>query len=268
MSPNRPPFAEYDDKGAESPETDDENQQERFLLHVGQQGSGKTFALEEDTLERVELGRRVLVKDNKREWTAFPPSLPICEVCIDPQRAVAEKCKMSGSCVVVPDLPTAQKRIEKTGFVVLRPLRDRRLGTPPRREISLIERIASWALDTRNLDLVIPEAHMDFALEDDLGMGVQTRQLITQYRSYGIAVALDTQFFASISMKVRKSVNTYRIFGLASGTPDMEQVRKLGGPALVAAIEECAKRHAAGQPGWHVFLDPRNPANKPQIERF
>lgn len=237
-------------------------------MHIGQQGSGKTFALEEDTLERRSLGRVVVVKDNKREWTAFPPGLPICEVCIDKKRAVAEKCQMPRSCVVVPDLPTLQKRIKETGFAVLREPRDRRLGPTNNKEITMIERLASWALDTRNLDVVIPEAHMDFALEDELRMGRQTKQLITQYRSYGIALAVDTQFFASISMKLRKSVNTYRIFGLASGTPDMEQVRKLGGPALVKAIEECAQRHADGEPGWHVYLDPRNPASKIELERF
>lgn len=252
-----------------SPESDDENRQERFLGHLGQQGSGKTYALEEDTLERASEGRRVLVKDNKREWTAIPAGLPVCEVCAEPGKERARgDCKMRRSCVVAPDLETALKRLREHGFAVLRPPRDRRLGPPRRDEITMIERVCNACLDEGDLDLVIPEAHMDFPLEEEAAMGVQTRQLITQYRVYGIAVAWDSQFFASVSMRLRKSTNTYRLFGFASGTPDMEQARKLGGPAIVKCLEECATRHAAGQPGWHVFVDPRVPASNPAIERF
>lgn len=254
-------------------EDDDGNVQERCLGHVGQSGSGKTYALEEDTLERHAEGRRIFVFDQKREWTAIPAGYPVCEPCITPGKdANRPPCAAPRECVIVPDLPTVEKRFKTMGeyaFVVLRRPRDMRIGPPMRGEIPLIERIAFFALNLGGMDIVIPEAQIALPLEDDAAMGIQTRQLITQFRSYGIGLAYDTQQFASVSMKLRKQTNAWRFFGVAEGTPDLEQMRKVGGKHLVAAILQCSEKHAAGQPGYHVYVDPRVPISGAcQIERY
>lgn len=240
--------------------------QQRILCHVGQSGSGKTHALEEDTLERAE-HRRVFVLDSKREWSAIPGDERVCAPCLEPWRRA--KCELGSDCVVQAEPEKAFRRFEKYGFAVLRPARSMRIGPRLGDHIPLIEYVAKWSLDTGDLDLVIPEAHMHFPLNRDGAMGEQCEQLITQFRSYGISIACDTQQFASLSMKLRKQVNVWRFFGMSEGTPDIEQVRKLGGDSLAAAVLTCAERHSKDAPGWHVQIDPRTPpSNKPKLLRY
>lgn len=253
-----------------------ENVQQRILGHFGQSGSGKTYALEQDTLDRHEdEGRRIFVYDYKREWGTVPDGLA-CEACLErppadsAERLVWErqKCMAPRQCIIVPDRHTAFKRFLEVGYAVYRPRRDMRIGPPAKKEIPEIEHVAFWVLNTCSCDLVLPEAHIHLPLEDDTSMGVQTRQLITQYRDYDVAISYDTQQFASVSMKLRKQTNAMRLFGFPDATPDMKQVQNLGGAALVDCIIECATRHAKGNPGWHVYVDPRIPPVNPKIARY
>jgi hypothetical protein len=217
----------------------------RVLLHVGVSGSGKTFALQEDACERIDAGRRALIIDTAREWNASPHA-------IDP--------------VYVETLDAARESLRRgTRMVVLRVARPTTLGPAPKGEVPLIERACALALDERAIDLVVTEAHMHLAGDD--AVGVQTRTLITQYRHYGCALAVDTQRFAALATRVRAQASAMRLFALV-GSRDLVAVDEVGGPALVAAVQACNAKLAAGEAGWHVYIDPKRPPLSPRIERY
>lgn len=216
----------------------------RVEMNIGMSGSGKSRELQEQTNDALDDGERCVAIDTtgeaaREEWW---PDAQIVST--------------------IPELAKGLHRGEELLLFV--PARDRQLGPPRRDELPSIEHIAALCLDARDVTLVITEAHMHIG--EGAPMGRQVRTLLTQYRHYDCAVLADTQRFAAVAKPLVSQATALRLFAMA-GARDLGVVADIGGNPLVAAVQECARRLAAGEPGWHVVIDARHPPIRPKIVR-
>jgi hypothetical protein len=99
--------------------------------------------------------------------------------------------------------------------------------------------------------LVLPEAHMSAREGYPLPPNLRTIAHRWRHKPVNAGCWWDTQHFADVSKDLERCAAHLYFFGNASAV-DLRRIRDLAGDACAAAVLECGKRAAAGEPGYHV----------------
>lgn len=194
-------------------------------LHVGTSGSGKTHALKEGIYADADRGIPFCVLEYREDWP-YVPSRFNARPYTDVKAALADL------------------RAGVTRFAVIRDS-----GDP----IESWDRVCRWACKAPGPSgIAVAEAH---EVMPNVRLHPKwTKRAVTQWRHYGIEMWIDTQRLAELWPTARsQAVYDTKIFATVEPT-DQKVLRGIGGHELVVAVDECASRLAAGEPGYYVEL--------------
>lgn len=205
---------------------------------VGTCKSGKTYTLQALVARSLREGRgwRFVVLDLNAEWPAEPfkgaPPLRYTVV------------RTSGEARAALDAGRE--------LVIVQPDGDG--DNTERPWAALADELGAAAIDAAGyVCVVLPEAHTSAREHYPLPPSIRTIAHRYRHPSVRAGVWWDTQHFADVSKDLLRASTLIYLFANAART-DLDEAKRLGGPELVAAIEEAGRRALAGEPGWHVRL--------------
>lgn len=225
-----------------------------MILHVGMSASGKTWALQRLAESRARSGSRVLVLDRLHEWARLDGTSPLSvPVGVASTNDGVEHFFRQGAVQVLVYKPA--DIFESTRQDVLSPSDDLL------REACTLARFAM----RHGCTIITPEVHriapngprLPRMLDEMAGAG----------RHYGGQWWADTQRLALCSTRLRDQVTSLRVFSL-HGRAERKVLRDDYDDEMASSVDECARRHARGEHGWHVLTDPRNRFPPYPIQRF
>lgn len=202
-------------------------------LHVGLSGHGKTHLLRHEVFAAARAVPVMVLDPTMDEWTR-PPGNRI-------PRELAPDFAFASSVAEAAALLERGKRC-----VVV--MSDADLAAQA-------DAACRWARGRRGAGIALPEAHEAMPLHGAIGDHV--RKVLTTWRHTETSLWADTQEFAQITRRLDKA-QVIRVFSATHS--DDARLRERGGPMLVGAVHECARRNTReehgglGQPGWHVAL--------------
>jgi len=213
-------------------------------VHVGIQESGKTYASKCVVDDAYDEGATIVVIDHYREWTSRYPF------------------------IVVTNVRDAEAALRKGWRLIV-------IQAPPMTRLPFVA-ILDWCLRTRDMLIVITEAHHYWPSQKRIGGGLdeQSAELIAGHRHYGCGFVADSQRPAQLSTSVLSSAKIIRVFAVTSDVDKKKLAEVAHG--LDVAAEECVRRSfPKGQPrgdkstrGWYVRWEVDNPDGPWPIERF
>lgn len=143
-------------------------------------------------------------------------------------------------------------------FVVVQPGQDVDDSDIP----AIADELARHVWEVGGTILVLPEAHV--ACPEGRGVPPHVARILHRFRhnrgarGNGCGLWYDSQHFSRLSKRVEDETRLF-LFHATSTPRDVERIRDLGGPELVRLVDECARRLAAGEKGWHVPVSSMNP---------
>lgn len=210
-------------------------------LFTGACGTGKTFALK--TIAAAQLRRRVhwahLVLDLNNEWPG-PPGRGLLPTYVKTV-AGARKALADGR-----------------DFVIVRPALEAGDHQRPAPWATLANELADVAIKGPPTILILPEAHT--AILEGYPVPPHLATILHRFRHPDVRAGLwvDTQHLRDLAKPVLNEAQ--RLYLFSTGAPgSIDRAKKLGGPELVAALQEAGRRHDSGSVGWHVQVSPINP---------
>lgn len=204
-------------------------------VSAGLSGAGKSHSNQVGILTHVRQGIQCVVVDRLREWENAPPD--ILEVSgiaksFDVLRQALEAGEI-GLGILQPDF--AQLEAET-------------------------DAVCEWAgADISVLRGVgLPEAHRALP-KSWQSIPENIKNVVTEWRHHNVAMWLDTQRFAMLNADVVELAREVRLFAM-HGNNDFKALKAMAGGSgneLIAAVQQCAERLDADDPGWHVHLRAR-----------
>lgn len=192
---------------------------------IGVSGAGKTYGIR-SSIYRSARHMPIVVIDTNEEWASVPREL---------QRVTAGALDMDAAIAAIA---------RGARLVIVRPADLE----------SAAHRAFEWAIERPRSDgvrgIAIPEAHLVLPNRAITSEPRAVQLAVLAWRHRKVALWLDTQRFAQLSVTVRDQSRITRLY--AQGKSDMDKVQEWGGRALADRVRECAERFRRGEPGWHV----------------
>lgn len=214
--------------------------------HLGMSRSGKTFALMR-RVERSQKRFRFLVYDRLHEWRR---ELQVKHALVDDRDGLEMAiAKGHRTIVFIPQ----RERWDP----------DRQLSRKDDPAVAQCAVLADYALDNAMV-LVLPEIHR--VAPTGIALPGPLDEIAGAYRHYRAGLWYDSQRPVSVHLRIREQTETMRIFAIA-GRRDLQTIEEWY-PGSAAAALRCSAALANGIHGWHIAIDPRNPAPPYPVRRF
>ena len=210
-------------------------------LYVGASRSGKTYAMQTHAKLAARAGWCILAMDIVDEW---------------PEPKVWGRFRHT----VTSDIGAAFRCVKAQ-----RPLTIFRPGLrADHREYA--ETLATFAKAGPATILCIPEAQKAAPEGPRLTPDIDDLVHRREHKFVNARLWADTQQLADLKTEVLAGCTRIHLFGGADFR-DGGRIRRWGGRELAEQVRECGRRASGGEKGWHVAIDPLNPAPPYKLER-
>lgn len=203
--------------------------------YVGRCGSGKTFTMQVHVARELARNRgwRFVVLDVNAEW---PSAAAMGDVEWTRTRFPEEV-----------DAALADDR----DFIVVRP-EDGDEDPGPVAWGPMADALAAACIKHKWTILCLPEIQQ--SAPEGRPMPRNVFSLATRYRHNKCGLWWDTQRLATVKKDAVDACVVLHLFAMPVGGVEGAKLNQLGGPQLVAAVDEAAELAVAGHKGWHVAL--------------